>query len=43
MPIGSNKQEIEQNSEAIVEFCKRSGYNFSDRLHMRIWDKERGV
>ena len=43
MPLGGNKREIEENSEPLVEFCKRTGYNFSDRLHMRIWDKEKGV
>jgi len=43
MPLGGNKKEIEDNSEALVEFCKAKGYNFSDRLHMRIWDKEKGV
>ena len=43
MPIGGSKEEIERNSEPLVEFCKLKGYNFSDRLHMRIWDKEKGV
>ena len=43
MPLGGSKGEIEKNSEPLVEFCKRTGYNFSDRLHMRIWDKEKGV
>ena len=43
MPLGASKKEVEQNSQALVEFCKAKGYNFSDRLHMRIWDKQRGV
>ena len=43
MPLGGSKAEVEKNSEALVEFCKSKGYNFSDRLHMRIWDKEKGV
>ena len=43
MPLGANKLEIEKNSEPLIEFCKTKGYNFSDRLHMRIWDKQKGV
>lgn len=43
MPLGGNKLEVEKNSEPLVEFCKAKGYNFSDRLHMRIWDKQRGI
>jgi len=43
MPLGSSKREIEDSSEALVEFCKQKGYNFGDRLHIRIWDKERGI
>ena len=43
MPLGGSKKEVETNTEPLVEFCKLKGYNFSDRLHMRIWDKEKGV
>ena len=43
MPLGGSKKEIEDNSEPLVEFCKKTGYNFSDRLHMRIWDKKKGI
>ena len=43
MPLGGSKAEVEANSEPLVEFCKAKGYNFSDRLHIRIWDKNKGV
>jgi len=43
MPLGGSKKELEENSEPLVEFCKVKGYNFSDRLHIRIWDKEKGI
>lgn len=43
MPVASDKKELEQNSMELIEYCKTKGYNFSDRLHMRIWDKEKGV
>lgn len=43
MPLGGTKEEVEANSEPLVEFCKAKGYNFSDRLHIRIWDQNKGV
>jgi organic radical activating enzyme len=43
MPLGGNKKEVEANTEPLVEFCKAKGYNFSDRLHIRIWDQNKGV
>lgn len=43
MPLGGNKEEVEANTYELVEFCKEKGYNFSDRLHIRIWDANKGV
>jgi organic radical activating enzyme len=43
MPMGSNKEDLEKNSLSLVEFCKAKGYCFSDRLHIRIWNQEKGV
>jgi len=43
MPIGGNREEVEANTEPLIEFCKAKGYNFSDRLHIRIWDINKGV
>ena len=43
MPLGGSKDEVEANTEPLIEFCKEKGYNFSDRLHIRIWDQNRGV
>ena len=43
MPLGGNKKEVELNTEPLIEFCKTKGYNFSDRLHIRIWDVNKGV
>lgn len=43
MPLGGNKAEVEANTEPLIEFCKAKGYNFSDRLHIRIWDVNKGV
>jgi len=43
MPLGGSKAEVEANTEPLIEFCKAKGYNFSDRLHIRIWDENKGV
>ncbi len=43
MPMGGSKTEVEANTEAVIEFCKRKGYRYSDRLHIRIWDANKGV
>ncbi|MBN2817162.1 MAG: 7-carboxy-7-deazaguanine synthase QueE [Campylobacterales bacterium] len=43
MPVGGEKKEVELNTEPLIEFCKAKGYNFSDRLHIRIWDSNKGV
>lgn len=43
MPLGGSKAEVEKNTEPLIEFCKTKGYNFSDRLHIRVWDQNKGV
>lgn len=43
MPLGGNQEEVERNTEPLIEFCKAKGYNFSDRLHIRIWNENKGV
>ena len=43
MPVAKDKKQLEENSQELIEYCKEKGYNFSDRLHMRIWDKEKGI
>lgn len=43
MPVGGSRVEVEKNTEPLIEFCKTKGYNFSDRLHIRIWDQNKGV
>ncbi len=43
MPVGGSKEEIEKNTPALIEYCKQKGYIFSDRLHIRVWDSNKGV
>lgn len=43
MPLGATKKEVEENTLPLIEFCKSKGYNFSDRLHIRVWNQNHGV
>ncbi|MEA1919887.1 MAG: 7-carboxy-7-deazaguanine synthase QueE, partial [Campylobacterota bacterium] len=43
MPKGGSKEEVEANTQAVIEYCKRQGFRYSDRLHIRIWDQNKGV
>jgi organic radical activating enzyme len=43
MPKGGSKAEVEANTEAVIEYCKARGFRYSDRLHIRIWDQNKGV
>jgi len=43
MPVAYDKLELEKNTEALIEFCKKKSYTFSDRLHIRVWDSKKGI
>jgi 7-carboxy-7-deazaguanine synthase len=43
MPVGGSKAEVESNTYGLIEFCKSKGYCFSDRLHIRLWDQNKGI
>ncbi|MGB6328630.1 MAG: 7-carboxy-7-deazaguanine synthase QueE [Halarcobacter sp.] len=43
MPLGSTVDEINDNSEAVINMAIKNGFKYSDRLHIRIWDNKRGV
>lgn len=43
MPLGANRLELEKNSRAVTLFCLKNGYNYSDRIHIRLWGDKRGV
>ena len=40
MPLGAHREELEKNSLDVVDFCLRYGYRYSDRLHVRLWNRE---
>ncbi len=43
MPLGSTKEELEKNAPFVFDFCLKNGYRYSDRLHIRLFGKKRGV
>ncbi len=43
MPVAYDKLELEKNTPALIEFCKENNYTFSDRLHIRVWNDEKGI
>jgi organic radical activating enzyme len=43
MPVGECRQSIAENDKAVFAFCMRYGFRYSDRLHIRIYDKTQGV
>lgn len=42
MPQGSSAEECRRNSLWLVDKCIEHGYNFCPRLHIMLWDNERG-
>lgn len=43
MPQGVTVKEISESAKKIIPICLEKGYNYSDRLHIRLWGKKRGV
>lgn len=43
MPKGGSKAELEYHCEDVINYCKTKGYVYSDRLHIRLWDQNKGV
>ncbi len=42
MPMGSTADELKKHDKEVVEFCLQNGYNYVDRIHIRLWDDEEG-
>jgi len=40
MPLGDNIKNLQLNALSVAEFCLKHGYNYSDRLHVRLWNRE---
>ncbi len=43
MPLGENEEKLKANALKIVEFCIKNGYNYTDRIHIRLWGEQEGV
>lgn len=43
MPGADNRADLNNLSAAVAEFCKENVLNFSNRLHIELWDKKTGV
>ncbi|BCX80132.1 7-carboxy-7-deazaguanine synthase QueE [Campylobacter sp. 19-13652] len=43
MPLGANKAELERHAPAVAAAAIRLGYNYTDRLHIRLWNDKEGV
>ena len=43
MPLGENEEKLKKNALALVKFCLENGYNYSDRIHIRLWEDKEGV
>jgi organic radical activating enzyme len=42
MPMGATAKELAQNDKSVANFCTKNGYNYVDRMHIRLWDNEEG-
>jgi hypothetical protein len=43
MPLGASKEELEKRAFFVFEFCLKNGFRYSDRIHIRLFGKKRGV
>jgi len=43
MPVGESRETIWHNDRAVFEFCMKNNFNYSDRLHIRVFDSTQGV
>jgi 7-carboxy-7-deazaguanine synthase len=43
MACGTVSQEIDRRASWIIDACKKYGYNYSDRLHIRVYGDKRGT
>ena len=43
MPLGDTSEIIDNNCLSVIELALDKGYKYSDRLHIRVWNNQRGV
>ncbi|GAA9067180.1 7-carboxy-7-deazaguanine synthase QueE [Helicobacter pylori] len=42
MPLGATNKELDKNLKTLAPLALEHGFNLSDRLHIRLWDNQRG-
>ena len=43
MPEGRTAADLDQTAPQLAELCRKLGFRFCDRLHIRLWGDRRGV
>jgi 7-carboxy-7-deazaguanine synthase len=43
MPQADHRKQMEQMRQEVVNLCLEHQFHYSDRLHIQIWDKKKGV
>ncbi|WP_419677839.1 7-carboxy-7-deazaguanine synthase QueE [Aliarcobacter lanthieri] len=43
MPLGDTSKQIDENSINVINLAIKYGFKYSDRLHIRVWNNQRGV
>ena len=43
MPEGITEKDLSEKRLTVVKLCKEYKYNYTDRLHIRLWGNKRGV
>ncbi len=43
MPEGATREDLDKRRKWVYELCLKEGYNYSDRLHIIVYDNLRGV
>ncbi|NPA03981.1 MAG: 7-carboxy-7-deazaguanine synthase QueE [Epsilonproteobacteria bacterium] len=41
MPLGDRVEQLRKNDKAVAEFCLIYGFTYSDRLQIRLWNRNR--
>lgn len=41
MPLGDKPEILKKHDKAVAEFCLVYGFIYSDRLHVRLWNREK--
>ncbi len=42
MPLGTNNNELDKNLKTLAPLAIEHGFRLSDRLHIRLWDNQKG-